>query len=145
MSLGVGIDNLVCRCWAAGRPGADIPKLIGAARLRAGSGVSPSQICANLDTEKIMSAQEEVQHLQRHVPQPRKQYDLCQERAQVRGSWLEPQGCSLGGRPDPRALLSRWAVSLHLLSSGQHEEPVDPEPWCRGILQPPGSCRAKIP
>ncbi|NXM74496.1 DHX58 helicase, partial [Serilophus lunatus] len=40
------------------------------------------QICANLDTEKIMSAQEEVQHLQSHVPQPRKQYDLCQERLQ---------------------------------------------------------------
>ncbi|NWU84886.1 DHX58 helicase, partial [Onychorhynchus coronatus] len=40
------------------------------------------QICANLDTEKITSAQEGVQHLQSHVPQPRKQYDLCQERAQ---------------------------------------------------------------
>ncbi|NWH50205.1 DHX58 helicase, partial [Fregata magnificens] len=40
------------------------------------------QICANLDTEKITSAQEELQHLQSHVPQPRKQYDLCQERAQ---------------------------------------------------------------
>ncbi|NWR88500.1 DHX58 helicase, partial [Furnarius figulus] len=40
------------------------------------------QICANLDTEKIMSAQKEVEHLQSHVPQPRKQYDLCQERAQ---------------------------------------------------------------
>ncbi|NXK13279.1 DHX58 helicase, partial [Herpetotheres cachinnans] len=40
------------------------------------------QICANLDIEKITSAQEEVQHLQSHVPQPRKQYDLCQERAQ---------------------------------------------------------------
>ncbi|XP_042643176.1 probable ATP-dependent RNA helicase DHX58 [Tyto alba] len=40
------------------------------------------QICANLDTEKITSAQEEVQQLQSHVPQPRKQYDLCQERAQ---------------------------------------------------------------
>ncbi|KAM6238635.1 ATP-dependent RNA helicase DHX58 [Porphyrio hochstetteri] len=40
------------------------------------------QICANLDTEKIMSAQEELQHLQSHVPQPVKQYDLCQERAQ---------------------------------------------------------------
>ncbi|KAM6368651.1 ATP-dependent RNA helicase DHX58 isoform 2-T2 [Pluvialis apricaria] len=39
------------------------------------------QICANLDTEKITSAQEELQHLQSHVPQPRKQYDLCQERA----------------------------------------------------------------
>ncbi|NWR36156.1 DHX58 helicase, partial [Tachuris rubrigastra] len=39
------------------------------------------QICANLDTEKITSAQEEVQHLQSHIPQPRKQYDLCQERA----------------------------------------------------------------
>ncbi|NXH12588.1 DHX58 helicase, partial [Bucco capensis] len=40
------------------------------------------QICANLDAEKITSVQEEVQHLQSHVPQPRKQYDLCQERAQ---------------------------------------------------------------
>ncbi|NXS61685.1 DHX58 helicase, partial [Brachypteracias leptosomus] len=40
------------------------------------------QICANLDTEKITSAQEEVQLLQRHVPQPTKQYDLCQERPQ---------------------------------------------------------------
>ncbi|NXX80488.1 DHX58 helicase, partial [Urocolius indicus] len=40
------------------------------------------QICANLDIEKISSVQEEVQHLQRHVPQPKKQYDLCQERAQ---------------------------------------------------------------
>ncbi|NXI48139.1 DHX58 helicase, partial [Galbula dea] len=40
------------------------------------------QICANLDAEKIMSVQEEVQHLQRHVPQPKKQYDLCQERTQ---------------------------------------------------------------
>uniref|UniRef100_A0A8C5TWQ2 RNA helicase n=1 Tax=Malurus cyaneus samueli TaxID=2593467 RepID=A0A8C5TWQ2_9PASS len=40
------------------------------------------QICANLDTEKITSVQEEQQHLQSHVPQPRKQYDLCQERVQ---------------------------------------------------------------
>ncbi|NWV72295.1 DHX58 helicase, partial [Malurus elegans] len=40
------------------------------------------QICANLDTEKITSVQEEEQHLQSHVPQPRKQYDLCQERVQ---------------------------------------------------------------
>ncbi|XP_037267138.1 LOW QUALITY PROTEIN: ATP-dependent RNA helicase DHX58 [Falco biarmicus] len=40
------------------------------------------QICANLDVEKIASAQEEAQHLQSHVPQPTKQYDLCQERAQ---------------------------------------------------------------
>ncbi|NXF34450.1 DHX58 helicase, partial [Nyctibius bracteatus] len=40
------------------------------------------QICANLDAEKITSAQEELQQLQSHVPQPRKQYDLCQERAQ---------------------------------------------------------------
>ncbi|NXT58556.1 DHX58 helicase, partial [Pluvianellus socialis] len=39
------------------------------------------QICANLDTEEITSAPE-LQHLQHHVPQPRKQYDLCQERAQ---------------------------------------------------------------
>ncbi|NXD44093.1 DHX58 helicase, partial [Copsychus sechellarum] len=40
------------------------------------------QICANLDTEKITSMQDEVQHLQSHVPQPKKQYDLCQDRAQ---------------------------------------------------------------
>ncbi|NWX37911.1 DHX58 helicase, partial [Notiomystis cincta] len=40
------------------------------------------QICANLDTEKITSVQDEVQHLQSHVLQPKKQYDLCQERAQ---------------------------------------------------------------
>ncbi|KAI1230301.1 hypothetical protein IHE44_0010267 [Lamprotornis superbus] len=39
------------------------------------------QICANLDTEKITSMQDEV-HLQSHVPQPKKQYDLCQERVQ---------------------------------------------------------------
>ncbi|NWW93321.1 DHX58 helicase, partial [Rhynochetos jubatus] len=40
------------------------------------------QICANLDTEEIASAREELQQLQSHVPQPRKQYDLCQERVQ---------------------------------------------------------------
>nr|XP_013801852.1 PREDICTED: probable ATP-dependent RNA helicase DHX58 [Apteryx mantelli mantelli] len=40
------------------------------------------QICANLDTAKIMSAQEHLHHLQTQVPQPRKQYNLCQERAQ---------------------------------------------------------------
>ncbi|NXD65757.1 DHX58 helicase, partial [Eolophus roseicapillus] len=40
------------------------------------------QLCANLDIETITSGQEEVQHVQSHVPQPRKQYDLCQERAQ---------------------------------------------------------------
>ncbi|KFQ21043.1 putative ATP-dependent RNA helicase DHX58, partial [Mesitornis unicolor] len=40
------------------------------------------QICANLDAEEITSAQAEAQDLQSHVPQPRKQYDLCQERAQ---------------------------------------------------------------
>uniref|UniRef100_A0A8C4TZS4 RNA helicase n=1 Tax=Falco tinnunculus TaxID=100819 RepID=A0A8C4TZS4_FALTI len=40
------------------------------------------QICANLDVKKIASVQEEAQHLQSHVPQPMKQYDLCQERAQ---------------------------------------------------------------
>uniref|UniRef100_A0A8C3LAZ5 RNA helicase n=1 Tax=Chrysolophus pictus TaxID=9089 RepID=A0A8C3LAZ5_CHRPC len=39
------------------------------------------QICANLDTEVITSVQKNAQHLQSHVPQPRKQYDLCQERA----------------------------------------------------------------
>ncbi|NWV41652.1 DHX58 helicase, partial [Grantiella picta] len=40
------------------------------------------QICANLDTEKITSVQEEVHHLQSPVPQPKKQFDLCQERVQ---------------------------------------------------------------
>ncbi|XP_032058810.1 probable ATP-dependent RNA helicase DHX58 [Aythya fuligula] len=39
------------------------------------------QICANLDTEVITSAQEHAQNLQRQVPQPRKQYDVCEERA----------------------------------------------------------------
>ncbi|NWY70517.1 DHX58 helicase, partial [Erithacus rubecula] len=38
------------------------------------------QICANLDTEKITSMQDEVQHPHSCVPQPKKQYDLCQER-----------------------------------------------------------------
>ncbi|NXA55708.1 DHX58 helicase, partial [Nothocercus julius] len=38
------------------------------------------QICANLDAAKIMSAQEHLHQLQTQVPQPRKQYDLCQER-----------------------------------------------------------------
>ncbi|XP_050841554.1 ATP-dependent RNA helicase DHX58 isoform X1 [Serinus canaria] len=47
-----------------------------------GSRVFPSQICANLDTEKITSGQNESQHLQSHVPLPKKQYDLCQERSQ---------------------------------------------------------------
>ncbi|XP_025971571.2 ATP-dependent RNA helicase DHX58 [Dromaius novaehollandiae] len=40
------------------------------------------QICANLDTAKIMSAREHLHHLQIQVPQPRKQYNLCQERVQ---------------------------------------------------------------
>ncbi|XP_075299456.1 ATP-dependent RNA helicase DHX58, partial [Opisthocomus hoazin] len=40
------------------------------------------QICANLDTEKIASVREEAQSLQSLVPQPRKNYDLCQERTQ---------------------------------------------------------------
>ncbi|NXD17128.1 DHX58 helicase, partial [Nothocercus nigrocapillus] len=38
------------------------------------------QICANLDAAKIVSAQEHLHQLQTQVPQPRKQYDLCQER-----------------------------------------------------------------
>lgn len=88
----MGVDNLMCRCWAV--RGETSPNLLGCQRapccpglpgLGAGSAVSPSQICANLDAEKITSAQEELQHLQSHVPQPKKQYDLCQERAQVRG------------------------------------------------------------
>ncbi|OXB63697.1 hypothetical protein ASZ78_009012 [Callipepla squamata] len=40
------------------------------------------RICANLDTEVIASAQEHAQHLQSHVPRPRRQYDLSEERAQ---------------------------------------------------------------
>ncbi|NXT67303.1 DHX58 helicase, partial [Chaetops frenatus] len=40
------------------------------------------QICANLDTETITSVQDNVEHLHSHVPQPKKQYDLCQERVQ---------------------------------------------------------------
>uniref|UniRef100_A0A8B9FC89 RNA helicase n=1 Tax=Amazona collaria TaxID=241587 RepID=A0A8B9FC89_9PSIT len=40
------------------------------------------QLCANLDTDTITSAQEEEQQVQSHVPEPRKQYDLCQERVQ---------------------------------------------------------------
>ncbi|XP_062451556.1 ATP-dependent RNA helicase DHX58 [Rhea pennata] len=40
------------------------------------------QICANLDAAKIMSAQEHFHELQTQVPQPRKQYNLCQERAE---------------------------------------------------------------
>lgn len=63
--------------------------------LRAGFGALPFQICANLDTEVIASAQEHAQHLQSHVSQPTKQYDLCQEREQVRGGGLSPQRCSL--------------------------------------------------
>ena len=59
--------------------------------LRAGFGALPFQICANLDTEVIASAQEHAQHLQSHVSQPTKQYDLCQEREQVRGGGLSPQ------------------------------------------------------
>ncbi|KGL74527.1 putative ATP-dependent RNA helicase DHX58, partial [Tinamus guttatus] len=39
------------------------------------------QICANLDAAKIASAQKYLHELQTQVPQPRKQYDLCQERA----------------------------------------------------------------
>lgn len=94
---------LITWCAGAGQLGGlgqTSPNSSGLLGLGLEAGSRP-QICANLDTEKIMSAQEEVQHLQSHVPQPRKQYDLCQERAQVRGSWLKPQGCSLGGRPDP--------------------------------------------
>lgn len=73
-----------CALHGAGLPG-----------LRAACGALPFQICANLDTEVITSAQKHTQHLQSHVPQPRKQYDLCQERALVRGGGLSPQRCSL--------------------------------------------------
>ncbi|XP_043392810.1 probable ATP-dependent RNA helicase DHX58 isoform X3 [Chelonia mydas] len=40
------------------------------------------QICANLDTAKIMSSQKHRVHLEAQVPQPRKQYDVSHERPQ---------------------------------------------------------------
>ncbi|XP_010592762.3 ATP-dependent RNA helicase DHX58 [Loxodonta africana] len=40
------------------------------------------QLCANLDTWRIMSPQEHHPQLQEHTRQPCKQYDLCQERSQ---------------------------------------------------------------
>lgn len=50
-----------------------------------------------------------MEQLQIHVPQPRKQYDLCQERVQVRGGrWVE------GKTPE-----TRGAVSLHPLSQAR--------------------------
>lgn len=95
--LGLGVGARVC--GGAGQPGGVTPRLTRLAvlccpglRAQGGSRVFPSQICANLDAEKITSVQDEVQHLQSHVPQPKKQYDLCQERLQVR------DGCSRGGR-----------------------------------------------
>uniref|UniRef100_A0A8C2SWU1 RNA helicase n=1 Tax=Coturnix japonica TaxID=93934 RepID=A0A8C2SWU1_COTJA len=72
--LGLHMGGVLASCSALHGTG-----LLG---LRAGFGALPFQICANLDTEVITSAQEHAQHLQSHVPQPRKQYDLCQERAQ---------------------------------------------------------------
>ncbi|KAJ6660030.1 hypothetical protein lerEdw1_018228 [Lerista edwardsae] len=38
------------------------------------------QICANLDTAKIMSANRDKFYVDRHVPQPKKQYDLSEQR-----------------------------------------------------------------
>uniref|UniRef100_K7GEL7 RNA helicase n=1 Tax=Pelodiscus sinensis TaxID=13735 RepID=K7GEL7_PELSI len=40
------------------------------------------QICANLDTAKIMSSQKHRRHLEAQIPQPKKQYDVSQERPQ---------------------------------------------------------------
>lgn len=38
------------------------------------------QICANLDTSKIMSADRHKFYIDHHVPQPKKQYDLSEQR-----------------------------------------------------------------
>lgn len=40
------------------------------------------QLCANLDTWRIMSPQNHRPQLQEHSPQPCKQYDVCQRRSQ---------------------------------------------------------------
>lgn len=64
--------------------------------------VLSSQICANLDAEEISLVQEEVQQLQSHVPQPRKQHDLCQERVQVRSDQLVSPSHLLDGKWDPQ-------------------------------------------
>ncbi|XP_025773225.1 probable ATP-dependent RNA helicase DHX58 [Puma concolor] len=42
------------------------------------------QLCANLDTWRIMSPQNYRPQLQEHSPQPCKQYNLCHRRSQVR-------------------------------------------------------------
>uniref|UniRef100_A0A8C3SD47 RNA helicase n=1 Tax=Chelydra serpentina TaxID=8475 RepID=A0A8C3SD47_CHESE len=56
------------------------------------------QICANLDTAKIMSSQKHRVHLEAQVPQPRKQYDVSHERPQVKGSQSR-QGLHVGMGP----------------------------------------------
>ena len=43
------------------------------------------QLCANLDTWRIMSPQNYRPQLQEHSPQPCKQYNLCHRRSQVSG------------------------------------------------------------
>lgn len=43
------------------------------------------QLCANLDTWRIMSPQTYLPQLQEHTRQPCKQYDLCHRRSQVCG------------------------------------------------------------
>ncbi|XP_074835035.1 ATP-dependent RNA helicase DHX58 isoform X2 [Carettochelys insculpta] len=40
------------------------------------------QLCANLDTARIMSSQKHRGHLEAQIPQPRKQYDVSHERLQ---------------------------------------------------------------
>lgn len=56
--------------------------------------VNPSllpQLCANLDTWRIMSSRDYRSQLQ-HNRQPCKQYDLCHRRTQVRGGRAVARG-----------------------------------------------------
>lgn len=45
--------------------------------------LSRPQLCANLDTWRIMSPERYQSQLQQHIQQPCKQYDLCHRRSQV--------------------------------------------------------------
>lgn len=47
--------------------------------------LSVAQLCANLDTWRIMSPQTHLPELQEHNRLPCKQYDLCHRRSQVCG------------------------------------------------------------
>lgn len=133
----MGSDAQVCGWWAARRSHPQTHQvstkccIVLGSWAQGGSRVFPSQICANLDTEKITSAQDELQHLQSHVPQPKKQYDLCQERVQVRTAAQSPGAAHWVEDETPKPC---WVRGLHLLRSGQCEKSVDPEPCCWGIL-----------